>query len=523
MEEQHEIVVVGAGIAGLVTALSLAPLSVTIIANARLGQGVATGWSQGGIAAALAPHDKPANHAQDTIYAAAGIADVDAVQLITEEAPNAIHYLSDLGVPFDRDKKGGFALSREAAHSHDRIVRVSGDRTGPGIMAVLGKKVSETKSIQLQMGCDVVSLATAGSQVVGVWVKQNDQLKLLRAKAVILATGGIGHLYRATSNPPTANGAGLTIAARAGARLADLEFVQFHPTTLAVGKDPSPLATEALRGAGSVLVNSLGKRFMVAEHPMAELAPRDIVARAIFREIQKGQKVYLDSRKAIGRDFPDKFPQVYQLCQEAGIDPVRESIPVEPAAHYHMGGIATDNFGRTSLSGLWACGEVASTGAHGANRLASNSLLEAIVYGKRIAGDIKEHWKNINSHQGEIQSPIHALNKKDDTPYIQSLRTTMTEQVGLIRDEGGLIDSLRTISNLKQDYGTSQIDTFGNMLLAAQMIAYAALKRCESRGSHFRADYPVSLDPYKFRQFFTLAEIRKDLEKILQSPCAAVS
>lgn len=510
-----EVIVIGAGIAGLITALELAPANVTLIANASLGQGVASGWSQGGIAAALAADDKPANHAQDTIYAAAGIADVDAVQTITEEAPAAIEYLSAQGVPFDRSQDGQYALSREAAHSHARVVRVSGDRTGPGIMAALAKKIEATSHIHRLMDEEVIALISNGNGVKGVWVRNNrtGAIKPIVAKAVVLATGGTGHLYRATSNPHTANGVGIAIAARAGAILADLEFVQFHPTTLAVGKDPSPLATEALRGEGAILINEKDERFMVSQHPMAELAPRDIVARSIFREIQSGHKAYLDCTKAIGEEFPSRFPQVFALCAEAGINPVQDPIPVEPAAHYHMGGIATNQHGKTTIDGLWACGEVACTGAHGANRLASNSLLEAIVYARRIAKNIKDYLASYSLKSENGYAPPQTALPADAESQIKNLRSLMTDYVGVIRNEAGLLKALSLIQEMERN----EADLLSNMILTSKTIVVAALLRTESRGSHFRSDFPVALDHFKYRRFFTLDEIEKTAHKLLSN------
>ncbi len=304
----------------------------------------------------------------------------------------AIHDLLRYGVPFDRDLEGRLAVGREAAHSARRIVHVRGDMAGKAIISALIEAVRHTPSIRVIEGYVAEALLTEDNAVTGLQLrKASDALAkpvTIASRAVVLATGGIGHLYAVTTNPAEASGLGLAIAARAGAVIADPEFVQFHPTAIMAGRDPAPLATEALRGEGATLINDKGERFMQARHPLAELAPRDIVARGVFAEIAAGRGVFLDATSALGARFAEKFPTVYASCLSAGIDPATQPIPVAPAAHYHMGGIAVDWHGRSSLQGLWAGGEVSSTGAHGANRLASNSLLEAVVYAARIAEDI---------------------------------------------------------------------------------------------------------------------------------------
>ncbi len=296
-------------------------------------------------------------------------------------------------MPFDREADGSFALSQEAAHSRRRVVHVSGDRTGAAILDALIAKVRATPSIRVLEGYEADDLIVVDGRVEGVRLVRTgaagkEVYEYFPACAVVLATGGIGGLYAVTTNPPYARGESIAMAARAGAMIADAEFVQFHPTAIDVGLDPAPLATEALRGEGATLVNACGERFMTTLDPRAELAPRDVVARAVFTEIAAGRGAFLDCRTAIGDRFASAFPTVFALCRKAGVDPARELIPVAPAAHYHMGGIATDARGRSSVPGLWAVGEVASTGLHGANRLASNSLLEAVVFAARAAQDI---------------------------------------------------------------------------------------------------------------------------------------
>src|SRR6266478_3373555 len=366
-----DVVIVGGGLAGLFCALKLAPRPVIVISAAPLGQGASTAWAQGGIAAAVAEGDSAEAHAADTVAVGAGLVGETIALALAREASTRIHDLLHYGVPFDRDLEGKLADGREAAHSARRIVHVRGDMAGRAIMSALIETVRKTPSIRVVEGYAAEDLLTLDGAVTGLQFRRVGDATAkpvtIATRAVVLATGGIGHLYAVTTNPVEASGLGLAIAARAGAVIADPEFVQFHPTAIMVGRDPAPLATEALRGEGATLINDRGERFMQALHPLAELAPRDIVARGVFAE---------------------KFPTVYASCMSAGIDPAKQPIPVAPAAHYHMGGIAVDAHGRTSLRGLWAGGEVSSTGAHGANRLASNSLLEAVVYAARIAEDI---------------------------------------------------------------------------------------------------------------------------------------
>ena len=391
---QGGVVIVGAGLAGLFTALKLAPLPVTVISVTPFGQGGSSVWAQAGIAAALSEGDSPEAHAADTIRAGAGIVDENIALLLAREARGRIEDLLRYGVPFDKDLEGHLDFAREAAHGARRILHVKGDTAGRAIMAALTVAARATPSIQVLEGWGARDLVIRDGQVAGIEIARVDANPfapslVLDAAAVVLATGGSGQLFAITTNPRESRGEGIAIAARAGATIADAEFVQFHPTAINVGRDPAPLATELLRGEGALLINGRGERFMRALHPDAELGPRDIVARGVYREVMSGRGAFLDCRK-IGPEFPARFPTVFAACEAAGLDPRREPIPIAPAAHYHMGGIYTDANGRTTIEGLWACGEVASTGAHGANRLASNSLLEAVVFGARVAGDIAE-------------------------------------------------------------------------------------------------------------------------------------
>ncbi|WP_022720257.1 FAD-binding protein, partial [Rhodopseudomonas sp. B29] len=321
------------------------------------------------------------------------------------------------------------------------------------------------------------------------------------ARAVVLATGGIGHLYAVTTNPAEASVQGLAIAARAGAVIADPEFVQFHPTAIMVGRDPAPLATEALRGEGAHLINGQGERFMVARHPLAELAPRDIVARGVFAEVASGRGAYLDATKALGASFAEHFPTVYESCISAGIDPATQPIPIAPAAHYHMGGIAVDMQGRSSLPGLWAAGEVSCTGAHGANRLASNSLLEAVVYAARIADDIA--GSELRAARATVEAP-NAVHAAFDAAQEQRLRQTMAAKVGVIRERAGLSEAVRAFAALEG----APHPALANMATAALLVASAALARTESRGAHYRSDYPAENPALATRTTTTLAQAR---------------
>ncbi|CFW98114.1 L-aspartate oxidase [Candidatus Filomicrobium marinum] len=494
-ELSGRIVIVGAGLAGLFTALRLAPRPVVLIAAAPLGQGASSAWAQGGIAAAVGEGDTPEAHAADTVLAGSGLVDKEVARIITEAAPQRIRELLSYGVPFDRDLAGHFVLSREAAHSAKRVVRVSGDRAGAAIMQALIASARTTPSIEILENYEAKDLEIRDGRVTGVRLLRNDgpdhaDYEVISGTAVVIATGGVGKLYAITTNPAYSRGEALAFAARAGAVIADPEFVQFHPTAIDVPGDPAPLATEALRGEGATLVNRAGERFLKALHPDAELAPRDLVARAVFSEIAAGRGAYLDCRKTIGLRFPDAFPGVYQKCREAGLDPVNDLIPIAPAAHYHMGGIATDMNGRTTVEGLWAVGEAACTGLHGANRLASNSLLEAIVVGGNVAEDIAKITTptklpiKLTSLMREGSNVEPTLR----TALIKRLRRTMSGEVGVVREQSGLNHALRVLREVEDQAGGDI--TLANIVLTSRLITTAALNREESRGAHMRSDFP---------------------------------
>jgi L-aspartate oxidase len=503
------IVIVGAGLAGLFTALKLAPLPVTVIAAAPLGQGASSIWAQGGVAAAVGEGDTAEAHAADTVAAGAGIVDPEIAIMIASQARARILDLSDFGVPFDRGDAGAYVLSREAAHNANRVVRVLGDRAGFAIMKALIARVRATPSITLLEGYAAIGLTVERQRVTGVRLIPSGAgtsaaITTMPAGAVVLATGGVGSLYAVTTNPTTARGEAIAFAARAGAVIADAEFVQFHPTALDVGIDPAPLATEALRGEGATLVTRDGTRFMPAIDTRAELSPRDIVARGVFAQIVAGRGAYLDCRSKPGESFAEKFPTVYAFCKEAGLDPLTDLLPVAPAAHYHMGGVATDSFGRTSVAGLWAAGEVASTGLHGANRLASNSLLEAVVIGDRVAADIAARHKQakavpaLPSGAEPLDADLAARGAA-----IARLRRAMTDHVGVIRNADGLADALAAIRDIEATAGSDIV--LANMALTARLIAAGALARTESRGGHWRSDHPAADPAQAHRSFVRLA------------------
>lgn len=504
------IVIVGAGLGALYAALKLAPRPVVMISPEILGEGASSAWAQGGVAAAMDPSDDPKNHAADTVKAGAGTVDAEVADLVTRHARDYILDLTRMGAPFDRTDDGGYVLSREAAHSFARVVRVKGDQAGAEIMKALIEQVRDTPSIQVLEGTMATGLDTQDGKVTGIAIQDSDTGRsapiMLRGAAYLLAGGGSGGLYAITTNPPRIRGQVIGMAARAGAQITDAEFVQFHPTAMDVGEDPAPLATEALRGEGATLINKDGERFMQAIHPDAELAPRDVVARAIFSQWQTGMRPMLDTREALGEHVKTQFPAVAEACARNGIDPGVEPIPVAAAAHYHMGGIATDTDGRASLDGLWVCGEASSTGLHGANRLASNGLLEALVYARICA-------------EGIIAAVPVSTDRAIDTPFdiqfeaggvapdpdaVMALRQTMTSLVGVVRDAAGLKDALCKIDVLEQAHSNSP--SFMNMTATATMITACALLREESRGAHERSDFPDTLPGDGVRSKILLSE-----------------
>ena len=498
------ILIVGAGLAGLFLALRLAPRPCTVISPAPLGQAASSAWAQGGLAAALHPQDSPEQHAADTVAAGAGLVEPAIAKLIAEDGPKRVRDLIALGVPFDRTPEGHLALSLEAAHSHPRVARVAGDLAGKAIMGALTAAVRSASHIQLIEHAKAVGLLQdAQGRIGGAILKdRRGRISTFTSPETVLCTGGSGGLFRVTTNPPQARGDALAMAYSAGAVIADPEFVQFHPTAMDVGLDPSPLATEALRGEGAILVGEDETPFMARYHADAELAPRDEVARAIHSEISAGRKTYLDTRQAIGDQIKDHFPTVFAACMAAGIDPRQSVIPVAPAMHYHMGGILSDTWGRASLNGLSVCGECSSTGAHGANRLASNSLLEAVVMAARIADRLRE------SDLGAAQQSTGLVPADLPDPILQDLRDDMANHCGVVRTAAGLSALKARIEALEAQYPATRA------LCASRIIADAALARRESRGGHFRADFPETSETAHRTFTATLNTVALELEPV---------
>jgi L-aspartate oxidase len=509
IKDKADVVIVGSGAAGLFAALTLAPRRVLVLSEKTLGGICASAWSQGGIAAAVDKDDTTESHIADTLKAAAGTADMQAVRTLVEEAPRYIQMLDKLGVKFEKDETGAYKLSREACHARRRVLKAAaGDGFGAELMRALVEAVRQTPSIVFVEGVSAERLirreGAAMGPVQGVLCRRlsDNRAVVYAAPAVLLATGGLGGLYAATSNPLHAIGRGIAMAARAGAVLSDLEFVQFHPTVLDIGEDPGPLATEALRGEGAHLVNSRGERFMPDYHEMAELAPRDIVSRGIFAQIQKGQKVYLDCRHI----DTAHFPALLQAAGRAGLNPKRDLIPVMPAVHYHMGGVATDLHGRSSVHGLWVAGEAAATGLHGANRLASNSLMEAVVMGGRAAEDITKFVRIVKEPLRIDLKSLPKLPVSNMEAEREELRHIMTDLVGVIRHEKSMKDAVRELAAIGAAAEGRDAKT-ADMALVARMIAVSALRRQESRGGHCRSDFPQAVRAWQKRSFVTLKEV----------------
>lgn len=537
------VVVVGSGVAGLACALALAPTPVIVITKTASAVSGSTALAQGGIAAAIGPHDSPEQHAEDTVNAGAGLVDEDRALALAREGAAAVRRLIGQGLPFDRKDDGSICLGREAAHGQARIVHAGGDATGRNLSQSLVAIAAATPSIQLVTDCFVLDLLAQRGRIAGVVAVHKTHGRIqIHANAVVLASGGIGGLWREATTPAEATGDGLALAARAGARLADLEFMQFHPTAL-VPRQARPgakldLLTEALRGAGAVLLDAAGRRFMPAEHPLAELAPRDVVARAIASRRVRGEPVFLDLRPALAAAGVAAFPQALRLCRRAGYEPTAEPVPVTPATHYHMGGIASDADGHTTLEGLWACGEAACTGVHGANRLASNSLLEGLVFGERVAAAIRRREGPFASAPDGQRTllPAHSL-PRDAMERIRSrVRDLMTLYAGLVRDGAGLARAaaeLRTLEAQLEHLTTASpagdaaaqgnaggacdydaVVAWGelrNMLLAARLVVFAAERRTESRGAHYRKDYPRPDAGWQHRQVFSLNALAQRL------------
>lgn len=512
-QQAGDALVAGAGLAGLFTALKLADAGrqVTVLAGVPRKGGATSTWAQGGIAAALGPDDSADLHVADTLAAGDGLVDEAAARALADDAAARIADLEALGVAFDKKPDGSFSLGREGAHSRNRIAHVGGDGAGAAIMAALGKAALAHDNIHIVPGWHAADLIVEGGAVTGLitrgGVEPDAPALAFRADATVLATGGVGALYAVTTNPAGSRGHGIGLAARAGALVSDVEFVQFHPTAIACDEDPAPLATEALRGEGATLLRADGSRLMEGVHRDLELAPRDIVAREIAKEIGRGGTVLLDCRDAVGDKFADRFPSVFSACQRNGIDPLTQAIPVAPAAHYHMGGVVTDLAGAASLPGLFACGEVSRTGAHGANRLASNSLLESIVFGARIADSIAQATDGASRPKEAPAGGSAPTGEDPHASHIKALRRSMARNVGVARDATSLEETLSLIRDL-EDQARPEASGYRNMLAAAHLIVAAAHRRHESRGGHSRLDYPQTDESLMRHLPLTLEEAR---------------
>jgi L-aspartate oxidase len=505
-------VIVGTGIGGLWTAWRLASEGQrTIVLTKETLADSASAWAQGGIAVALGPGDSPSQHAADTLAASDGLADPEAVRILTSEGPGRIYELLALGARFDRGPDGRLRFGLEAAHTRPRIIHAGGDRTGAALIGCLAQVVRSHPLVELMEHTEVTAILTSEGRAAGVAVlTEGAASRAISARAVVLATGGVGQLYAITTNPKVATADGWALAHRAGAQLRDIEFLQFHPTALKLpGVNPAPLISEAVRGAGATLIDRDGTRFALDADPRGELAPRDVLARAVALADANGG-AWLDAREI--EDFPTRFPGITAILARHRLDASREVLPVAPALHYAMGGVRTDLEGRSTLPGLWAVGEVASTGVHGANRLASNSLLEGLVFADRAGhaladahrrdGGMAEQpapslsrGRNGGTAAGSVADlPNGALQEESGADskcegIRRAMRELMTTNVGVQRTEGSLLHAEQELARLTRETPADAWRTH-NQLLVATLITQAARRRRESRGGHRRLDYP---------------------------------
>jgi L-aspartate oxidase len=487
--------VVGSGVAGLHTAWRASDEGDVMVLTKRSLFDSATAYAQGGIAAALGAGDSPELHRKDTLAAGAALCDAAAVEVLVEEGPARVKELHTAGADFDLDPGGRFKLGKEAAHSRRRIVHAHGDQTGAEVARTLIERVKETRNIHVLEKTRVLDLIVSKNSCRGIRATRAGKPVEIIADATVLATGGCGQVYRYTTNPQVATGDGYAIAHRAGVTLADMEFVQFHPTALETTENPLALISEAVRGEGAILVNDDGDRFMMKRHRLAELAPRDVVAREIFRQQQDGHRVYLDATK-LGKSFKTRFPGIFALCKARGIDPSNDLIPVIPAAHYMMGGIVTDLAGRSSLSRLYACGEVSRTGVHGANRLASNSLLEGLVFAERVARDMIG-LSRLRSLPRSTDWEAPVLSDRGAAQFAADLiRRVMWNYAGIDRSAKGLRHGVKLLDDIEARLPRGATEE-ANMVMTARLIAESALMRKESRGGHYRSDFPHAVKKWQ--------------------------
>jgi len=528
---EADVIVIGSGVAGLTAAIQArtSGYKVILVTKAQVNDG-STRWAQGGIAAALDPNDSPEEHWRDTIVAGAGLCDSAAARVLVVEGPNAIRRLISRGANFDKTSTGAIALTREGGHHRDRIAHAGGDATGAEISRALVDAIATDPDIQLIENALVLDLlqdehgAAQGVTLHVMGQGMRDGVGAVLAPAVILATGGIGQIFSQSTNPKVATGDGIALALRAGATVADLEFIQFHPTVLFLGSEAigqQPLISEAVRGEGAFLVDDEGKRIMEGVHPLADLAPRDIVSIAIMKTmIEKNlSHVWLDARK-LGDEWQERFPTIFNVLLGFGIDPRTDLIPVAPAQHYHSGGIRTDLYGRTSIPGLFACGEVACTGVHGANRLASNSLLEGLVFAERIGAflalGLPERKPYVSAKGNQVLLSNEMRSK---------IQNTMTRNVGVLRSAKSTqtaLDDLAplNVSDSKLQPNTKNWET-SNLHTVATAIALAASVRQETRGSHWREDFPKTENAWLKRVLINSdenGELKVSYEPVPQVP-----
>lgn len=509
--ERYDAVIIGSGIAGVYTALQIDKrVKVAVITKETLNISNSV-LAQGGIAVSLDKDDSPEYHFKDTLYAGAGLCNEETVWALVSEAAENIDILCRYGVNFDRAENHQLALSREAAHSKNRIIH-TGDATGKEVCDTLIHALLKHDNVKIYERFFAVDIITKDKKCIGLlsYSEDSGELKLFLSDVVICASGGYGQLYNYTTNPPVTTGDGAALAYRAGCKLMDLEFIQFHPTVLYHRDNRSFLISEAVRGEGAILVNSKGERFMSKYHSMQELAPRDVVSRAIFQEIRRtgSTHAFLDISQKDSEYVKNRFPTIYKTCIKYGIDITKDKIPVAPAEHYCMGGIMTDAYGKTEIDGFYACGEAACNGIHGANRLASNSLLEGLVFGRRIAVEVSNRVLRKTNH--EVYNPEQLKVIKMGREPLENvgelktrLRKLMTSNVGIIRNEEKLQEAMEQVIEMKKQilgkvYTTMEQWEFVNMLTLSELVIKSALMRTESRGAHFRTDYP-NTDDVNFR------------------------
>ncbi|SDO78989.1 L-aspartate oxidase [Selenomonas ruminantium] len=524
---QTECLVIGSGVAGLTAACQLARHGhhVLLVVRDTL-QDSNTSKAQGGIAAALGMDDNPELHLADTLVAGAGLSNESVSRMVVTEGPQDIRWLAENGAEFDHNADGTLSLGREGCHSRNRIVHSHGDATGAEVARALNAMAAREKNIRTLEGCYVVDLLVHQGRCYGVTALWHGRKICLRAKHTVLATGGLGRLFQHTTNPEGATGSGMAMAARAGAELTDMEFVQFHPTALALKGCPNFLISEAVRGAGAYLLNSEGKRFMPERHPLAELAPRDVVARCIFQEMTRAETshIWLDARHI--EKVTEKFPMIAATCRDYGVDIEKDLIPIAPAAHYMMGGVHTDIWGRTNIEALYACGETACTGLQGANRLASNSLLEGLVFGRRVATIIgKTRLPQAEAGLFWREESLAAEKHAGVLADREAGQQILSRYLGITREAQEMSVGEEKLSQLSASYEGTSADTPAELdlrsaLLCGALIFHGAQRRRESRGAHYRSDYPDK-DEFLRQHFGDRRKVYDEAERFGEENIAA--